>query len=156
MMGPIEQSQRAEAVAARSRLMNAPRAALQLPVPVKRQLLPPVHSQPVPRKRITAFITSIEEIAAPLRWKAIVKEVCEKHGITFGQVLGRQRSQPIVKARFEAYFRLSEETGLSLPQIGRFLGGKDHTSVLHGIRKHKQRCAEVTQQSELSTDEIRG
>lgn len=157
-IGPVEQSQRDSALAARRRLMGtqikAP-VALEQPVPVKR-MPEPRKVAPTAFRSIVDMVDYVIEMPSPTRWKVIVKEVCEQHGVTFSQVIGRQRSRPLVAARFEAYFRLSEETGFSLPQIGKLMGGKDHTSVLHGIRMHKQRCVDVTQQSELSTDEIRG
>ena len=34
-------------------------------------------------------------------------------------------------------YRMKTETTMSLPKIGDRLGGKDHTTVLYGIRKHK-------------------
>lgn len=66
----------------------------------------------------------------------IIQEVCDSHGVTKGEMLGRQRSKPIATARQEACWRLSKETTLSLAQIGRKLGGRDHTTVMHGIRRH--------------------
>jgi chromosomal replication initiator protein len=32
-------------------------------------------------------------------------------------------------------FLIREETDASLPQIGSFLGGRDHTTILHGCEK---------------------
>ena len=73
--------------------------------------------------------------------KAIILQVCEKHRVTYGEITGEQRSRPIVYARHEACYRLSRETRMSLTQIGhRF--DRDHTTVLAGIRRHKQRMVE--------------
>jgi chromosomal replication initiation ATPase DnaA len=43
-----------------------------------------------------------------------------------------------VAARFEAMWRMARETGASLNQIGRQLGGRHHTTVLHGIRAYEK------------------
>lgn len=57
--------------------------------------------------------------------------------------LGRHRS--ISSVRQEAMWRAYEERTsdgrrvYSLPQIGAYLGGRDHTTVLHGIRQHEKR-----------------
>lgn len=73
------------------------------------------------------------------RAKQIAKFVAEKHGLTLEQLVGRTRSDDVVKARHEVFYRLRKETTWSLPRIGRFIGGRDHTTVLHGIRKHEMR-----------------
>jgi chromosomal replication initiation ATPase DnaA len=77
------------------------------------------------------------------RWKQIVFEVCRKHGLTYDEIMGHQRSVRIAIARHEAFYRLATETTSSLPRIGKWMGGKDHTSVLHGIRRHRQRMKDA-------------
>jgi len=62
-----------------------------------------------------------------------------KHGLTLGELLSHRRQRKIVIARQEAFWRLSKETSLSLPEMARRLGGFDHTTALHAIRKHEQR-----------------
>lgn len=71
-------------------------------------------------------------------WRPIIEDVCRKHGCTLGELYGGQRSAWLVRARHEAFFRLSKETTLSLPQIGHLMGSKDHTTVLHGARRHAE------------------
>lgn len=70
----------------------------------------------------------------PDRYRVIVGEVCEKHGVTAGDVLKANRARALAMVRFEIYGRLHDELGVSLPQIGR-LFARDHTSVLHGVRR---------------------
>jgi chromosomal replication initiation ATPase DnaA len=50
-----------------------------------------------------------------------------------------RRQQRIVDARNEVYYRLRNETTWSFPSIGRFLGDRDHSSVMCGARKHAQK-----------------
>lgn len=106
-----------------------------------------VASEPVKPPKFAPIIFP----AAP--WRDIVKEVCVKHGMTFAEIRGHCRARDIVAARHEVCYRLATETPLSLPAIGRRLGGKDHTTVLHGIRKHRERMAAhlSNQLSPLST-----
>lgn len=75
----------------------------------------------------------------------IIRETCLKHGFTRGELFSARRARLLVAARHEAMFRLSKETNMSLPAIGRRLGGRDHSTVLHGIRKHaaKLKAAEA-------------
>jgi len=70
-------------------------------------------------------------------WKRIVYEVATKHHITVAELIGGQRSSPIVAARHEAMYRMKTETAMNLPAIGRRLGGRDHTTVLHGVRRYE-------------------
>lgn len=73
------------------------------------------------------------------RWRRIVEEVCAKHQVSFADLTARDARVKIVTARFELYFRLADETSLSSAQIGARLGGRDHSSVLHGIHRHRAR-----------------
>lgn len=73
--------------------------------------------------------------------KQISLEVAKKYanlGITYAQLFSAQRHREIVAARQECFYRCSVETNKSLPEIGRYFGNKDHTTVLHGIRKYKE------------------
>lgn len=68
----------------------------------------------------------------------ILSEVAGASGFTVDQLKGDSRARRIVIARHYAMHRLSEETAMSTTQIGRVLGGKDHTSVIYGIRRWKE------------------
>jgi chromosomal replication initiation ATPase DnaA len=46
----------------------------------------------------------------------------------------------VVDARNEAAWLL-RKLDWSLPAIGRFLGGKHHTTIMHGIRQHELKKA---------------
>lgn len=69
----------------------------------------------------------------------IVAQVAEKHGLSIGDLRGRSRKPRIAWARQEAMSRLYKETAWSLPHIGQYLGGRDHTTVLFGIRSYEAR-----------------
>lgn len=73
----------------------------------------------------------------PNHWLDIVHEVCAKHCITKAELMSVRRARNIVAARHEAMWRMSKETTMSLPAIGRRMGDRDHTTVLHGIRKYQ-------------------
>lgn len=71
-------------------------------------------------------------------WRRIILEVAIKHNVMPAEMLSAQRAYNLVAARHEVMYRLKTETTMSLPAIGKKLG-KDHTTVLHGVRKHKAR-----------------
>lgn len=70
----------------------------------------------------------------------VIAKVLVKHGMTFIDIAGQAKSQKFVDCRFEIYYRLRRELGLSLMQVGRMLN-KDHTSVLHGYRRMEEKIA---------------
>jgi chromosomal replication initiator protein len=51
------------------------------------------------------------------------------------EVLGRGRRREVAMARQVAMYLTRELTSMSLPQIGQAFGGRDHTTVLHGVEK---------------------
>lgn len=67
--------------------------------------------------------------------KRIIIEVAAKHGLRSDQLKPGCRLRSVVRARQEAAYRCHLETAASLRQIGRALGGFDHTAMLYGIRK---------------------
>jgi len=69
------------------------------------------------------------------RGAVILREVSEEYGVSVEDILGARRDQRVVLPRQIIMYRLCKETGWSLPQIGRFLGNRDHTTVLNGRKK---------------------
>lgn len=67
----------------------------------------------------------------------IVKDVAKARGFSAQELLGASRNQNLVLARHEAMY-LCSKSGKSYVLIGRIFG-KDHTSVMHGVRKHAER-----------------
>lgn len=67
--------------------------------------------------------------------RAIITEVAEKHGLVPRLLAASTRLAPVVRARDEAVWRLREELGLGLKEIGFLLGGRDHSTIIHSLRK---------------------
>ncbi len=61
--------------------------------------------------------------------------VAEEFGVSLHDLKTRRRNKNIVLPRQIAMFLSRELTELSLPEIGAFFGGKDHTTVLHSYNK---------------------
>lgn len=101
-------------------------------------------SAPVEKKRVRDIIVipRSEPSAFPMtESQRIIKEVCAKHQVSRAEIIGKQKSARVSAARQELFYRLKTETTLSLPLIGRKVGGRDHTTVLYGIRCHEARMA---------------
>jgi chromosomal replication initiator protein len=70
--------------------------------------------------------TSVEEIQ---------ERVAEAFGISRAELVGTSRAARPLRARQVAIFLTREMTDLSLPQIGRLYGGRDHSTVLNSLRR---------------------
>lgn len=82
--------------------------------------------------------------AAPVRYgraRAVVRAIADAYGLTWAEITGSSQRRRIAHPRQHAFWALRELCPhLSLPQIG-MMFGKDHTTVLYGIRKHEARRA---------------
>ena len=72
---------------------------------------------------------------AELTVDQIIADVADFYRLDKEILIGRGRSKDIAAARHMAMYLAREETGASLPQIGEALGGRDHTTVMHGWEK---------------------
>lgn len=77
-----------------------------------------------------------DRLYSAFRWKAIIAEAAVRHGLSIAEIVGSSRSRWIAWPRFEAIYNLRKELGWSLPQIGRRMGDRDHTTVLHALRRY--------------------
>ena len=80
-------------------------------------------------------LESILAHMADLSPERIVKEVAQHFHLSEEQLTGRSRARAVSVPRHLAMFLIREETDASLPQIGQILGGRDHTTILHGCDK---------------------
>lgn len=73
------------------------------------------------------------------RFNRIISRVAEKHQISVADLLGPSPARRFSHPRQEAMAEVKETFAYSLPRIGRLFGGRDHTTVLFGIRAHQAR-----------------
>ena len=71
----------------------------------------------------------------PLGLQQIRNAVCAYYGVPVAEVLSMRRTQKIMRPRHVLFYLCRVLTVCSLPQIGRFLDGRDHTTILHGFNK---------------------
>lgn len=70
-----------------------------------------------------------------LRIETIRKFVAAHYGVRQHDLLSDRRTANLVTPRHVIFYLCRRLTFTSLPMIGRHVGGRDHTTVLHGIRK---------------------
>ena len=65
----------------------------------------------------------------------VLETVCAYYSVDKETILGRLRDKHTALARQVAMYLLREESNLPLASIGRLLGGRDHSTVLHACRR---------------------
>jgi hypothetical protein len=73
-----------------------------------------------------------DEHAPPMMPVRRIQElVARYYDMSRGAMLAKNRRGPVVRARQIAMYLACRHTEHSLPQLGRFFGGLDHTTILH-------------------------
>jgi len=65
----------------------------------------------------------------------IVEAVASKYGQLVGDLIGPSRTRPLVAARHVAIYLTRNLTDYSYPMIGRFFGGRDHSTCIAAVEK---------------------
>src|ERR1700744_992747 len=64
-----------------------------------------------------------------------IQVIADQHRVRVSDILGPSRRLAILPARFETYAYLYFGRGWTKRQIGRFVGGRDHSTVWNGLRR---------------------
>lgn len=80
-------------------------------------------------------------VAERIRISDIQVAVCRRYGVSLVELLAERRFKPLVQTRQIAIYLAKKLTRQSLPEIGRRFGGRDHTTILHSVRKVERRLA---------------
>jgi len=76
--------------------------------------------------------------ARRVRIEDILRIVSRHYKVPRNELLSSRRSRDVVRPRQIAMYLAKSLTSRSLPEIGRRFGGRDHTTVLHSVRKVEQ------------------
>jgi len=79
-----------------------------------------------------------ERPGAPITIKRILEIVSVEYNVTILDLISQRRQRAIVIPRQVVMWLARTCTLRGLPAIGRHLGGRDHTTVMHGVRKIEQ------------------
>lgn len=83
----------------------------------------------------TTALQDIVSRQSELTVKQIITAVASYYRLDEEALIERGRTKEVAAARHMAMYLAREETDASLPQIGEALGGRDHTTVMHGWEK---------------------
>ncbi len=78
----------------------------------------------------------------------IQRRVAEHYNVRLSDMVGPKRLRTIARPRQIAMYLAKQLTPRSLPEIGRRFGGRDHTTIMHGIRKIEELMATDSQMSD--------
>ena len=80
--------------------------------------------------------------------EAIQRQVAEHFNVRLSDLIGPKRTRSIARPRQVAMYLAKQHTSRSLPDIGRRFGGRDHTTVMHGVRRIEELKAQDHQLAE--------
>jgi chromosomal replication initiator protein len=89
----------------------------------------------------------------------IQKTVADYYKIKIADMYSKKRPASIARPRQIAMYLAKELTQKSLPEIGELFGGRDHTTVLHAVRKiggERQQMTELNQQLHVLEQTLKG
>jgi chromosomal replication initiator protein len=79
---------------------------------------------------------------------SILEEVCRQHSVGRDEVLSAYRGRRVVRARHEIAYLLRMRLSMRLARIGKYLGGRSHSTIAEAIRafakRKRARDGEVT------------
>jgi chromosomal replication initiator protein len=97
------------------------------------------HAELLRRPLNPALVEDALAYLAPAQGKlsleSILASAAAYFGVSVEELTGRNRSARIALQRQIVMYVMREETDASLPQIGAVLGGRDHTTIMHGCEK---------------------
>jgi len=132
-------SQRLAAEAHRARMCRISGAAqATLPAPARffAAKAEPV-APPIPDVMLRIAHEAIDRYKVPLSAVHLIQRAVLVHypDVTRRDIMSGRRTKNIVLPRQVAMYMVKKLTLLSLPQIGARFGGRDHTTVIHAVRK---------------------
>jgi len=92
-------------------------------------------AKPLSAELIAELIPHRAQQSEPSAVEQIQQRVSAAFGISRAELVGGSRAATPLRARQVAILLTREATDLSLPQIGRLYGGRDHSTVLNSLRR---------------------
>lgn len=105
---------------------------IQLLQALKHKNLPPTP------ENITPFLSRQIKKNLKIDHKKILDTICAFFNLNLKDLTGPKRQKELVLPRHMAMYILSEELNMTVEKIGQLLGGRDHTTVMHGRDKIKR------------------
>jgi chromosomal replication initiator protein len=156
-VGAMDEELRLSILIARTALLKAEDSRFDVPMPVLAHVAAQVtqsgrdleaavtrlmHHSQFYKKAVTTELADevIRDLVRPtdprrIRVEDILRVVSKHYNVTRADLLSSRRTANVVRPRQIAMYLAKVLTLRSLPEIGRRFGGRDHTTVLHAVRK---------------------
>lgn len=100
---------------------------------------------------IDKCLGNIRDVRPSIHPDDVLRVVCEMYAIKPTQLKGTRRDASLVKARHLCMYILKEDLKATLVDIGNLLGGRDHTTIMHGVSKIRA----LIEEDQLLRDELK-
>ena len=120
-----------------------------------------LNGQPITLEMAEREVRDLIRPQEPKRVKIedIQRIVARQYNVSRADLLSSRRTANVVRPRQVAMYLAKTLTLRSLPEIGRRFGGRDHTTVLHAVRKiagERQQLTELNQQLHVLEQTLKG
>ena len=69
-----------------------------------------------------------------------IQRILDKHKMTWKEAMGPGMTMPFIRVRAEIYIMLrSRQRPWSFPRIAKLCGGRDHTTIMHSVKRYESR-----------------
>lgn len=79
--------------------------------------------------------TSIQRPVSRLDARTVLEQVCAYYDLPMKLIKGEKRDKPIVTARQILMYLLHKDAHMTYEDVADFIGGRDHTTIMHGFKK---------------------
>ena len=133
------------------RPMGTPFVPVAKPPPRVMRVVDPTETPPQqqaePESEAAAEAPPAEEVKPPqkrerIRIEDVIKACCIFYRLRRELILSPARGRTIVHPRQRCMYLCKQLTNRSLPEIGRMIGRRDHTTVLHSVHRVEQQMAD--------------
>jgi len=83
-----------------------------------------------------------EQMSTPVTIEKIIADVCKVYNVTLTEVKGKSRKQEVSEARKMSMYIVKEVCGLTMEEIGKEFGGRDHSTVVYTIQQVEKKMKE--------------
>lgn len=89
-------------------------------------------------ENVSLFLAQKPRTAAKFDHKKVISVICSYFNLSLKDLTGPKRQKELVLPRHLTMYILSDELKLTVEKIGQLLGGRDHTTVMHGRDRIKR------------------